>query len=66
VKGWPILGNIPDIMKDIKAENGGEATLVSRLQSKLGPLFKMRMLGEYFLLPDSYKVARCTSEVLWV
>ncbi len=43
LKGWPIVGFIPQLLKAMS--NKGYNEFYHKLQQKLGPIFKMKGLG---------------------
>jgi len=46
IKGWPILGTMPMLLKDMGKTEVFEKRLYNKLHNELGPVFKLKMLGK--------------------
>ncbi len=47
VKGWPIVGCVPTIIKAIIGGKGGAENVFHKYHSELGAIYKMKLLGRY-------------------
>ncbi len=47
IKGLPLLGNIPWLLKSLELGAGAEDHWAHKLHMDLGPIYKLRMLGKH-------------------